>query len=189
MTGAGSSREVIDIETCQDHVQGDGDECPAALAPEVPVCAASVTDSDHLGVTNAGACATFAGSAAGSGDTFLLASLHLSQICEGNAGCGGIDQRGADLIPCTADDTGTRTSVLLPLTTASASTEILDADNTDGSTLVLSVVPTGNPFDAAKVSGGDLSGGQLVGALPALHTVTTGSPFDDSPFSVKLACD
>jgi hypothetical protein len=189
VASSGSALEKIDTATCQDHINGDGNECLAFLSPEVAVCASPMADPHHVSVTNSGACAAFAESASAAGDAFLLASFRLSKTCDGGANCGGVDQRGADGLPCTADDTGLVGSTLpIGLTTASATADILDGDNTNGNSISLASTPVGAVFNPNSVSGGDLAGGALVGAVPGLHTVAA-SPPEDSPFEISVVCN
>jgi hypothetical protein len=188
IAGVATALDKIDTSTCQDHIDGDGDECPALMAPEVPICASPAADTDHLGVTNSGACIAFVDSAGGTGEAFILASARLAKTCDGGLTCGGVDQRGGDGIPCTPDDTGAVSSTFpIAMTTSSAQVAILDADNTDGNSLGLTSIPGGAAFDPDEALRGNLSGGTLVGGLPGLHTGTSGP--SDSPVSITITCE
>jgi hypothetical protein len=194
IAGTGSTLDLIDTESCQDHMSQDldGDECPSALLAAVPICAEPALDPHvaHALTTNAGVCMTFDDSAAAAGDAFLMGSVRLTYACDGAANCGGVNTEGADGIPCTSDDTATQgPTFIFPLTTGTAAGMILDANNTDANSSGGGPF-SGIAFDVPEVSAGDLSAGVLVASVPGLHTNTAaGSPPGDAVLSVSLECE
>lgn len=182
IAGVASPRASVDIQTCQDHVADDGNECPGVLGAGA-ICAATRPDVYHP-VSNAGACVDLNSSAPAPGTSFLMAGIEISVVC--NGGPCGSDNRGPDATACTDDDTALVGRVIAPFTTASADTRILDADTTDGNT-----VEFGSPISGASVSIDPADrrfDGTWVSALPGLHTDDT-ITYTDNLVQLTVVCD
>jgi hypothetical protein len=174
--GLGTSASAVNLKICQDHIQGDGNECSG-------ICSTPQADTEHVGVTNGGACIAFTDDGpAGEGESILLARAQMSVVCDG-VGCGA-DTRGPDTLPCTADDTAPVRKFIVPLTTSESEAEILDADNTDGVTIT-SISSPGAPIDFDNVTPALI--GTWVGKLPGLHGID-GSPDTDDIVRIEVEC-
>lgn len=180
ITGPGTTRPSVDVATCQDHIDGDGDECPALLGSGA-LCATVQSDAVHGGVSNSGACVALSTGAMTAGESFALVAAEFALTCD-NVGCGG-DTRGPDALPCTEDDTSTVYRFSFPITTGDAETSILDGNNTNGNTL-----STGVAISGATVSIGTNKkfSGTWVTAVPAIHALS--GNFDAANY-ITLQCN
>lgn len=159
--------------SCQDSDTSDGDECAAFLGGS-PLCLGSP------GAGTGGVCTNFTTSPATAGSSFALATTQLLLP----------SAAGGDGVFCTTDDTVTPTiPTTIPITTGSATTNLLDGNNTNGNTKTVGPItgtPTPGPFPCAKQQASNLTGLKLVGAFPAADTI--GSPLMDTLSTTTLEC-
>ena len=184
--------------TCQaDAAPVDVNECPGTCGPTTPdeECGSTVgtgcgisTGAAHPGVINGGACLKTTLGPATAGHAFFANTTQITVIFSGQEGTDGID--------CTADDTPVAPGVpsTIPLTTETATANIIDNNNTNGAVLPTGVgacasqeTVTGSLFDCSQVEASNLSGGKLAGAFPALHALF-GPPRKDSITTFALTC-
>jgi hypothetical protein len=164
----GGAAPRINYTLCQDHIVidlGGGifvDECETGGPNEL--CQPDTDDPAHPGVINGGPCLNATTAAAASGDAFFLATTKIQVVLN--------TELGGDGLPCTADDAVATPAVAnqLPQTTGSASAQVLDANNVEGTTISSSLM-NGSPFNCAQVATSNTTGGKTVSALPALHAL------------------
>jgi hypothetical protein len=166
----GSAMPNVSYVSCQDSDTTDGDECATFLGGS-PLCLGSP------GTNTGGVCTNFTTSAATTGSSFALATTQLLLPTAA----------GGDGVFCTADDTVVVTApTTIPITTGSATTNLLDANDTNGNTKTIGPI-TGNPGPScAQNQAGNLSGLKLVGAFPAADTV--GTALEDTLSTTTLEC-
>jgi hypothetical protein len=173
---AGSGGPGINYSSCQDHVVNppDSDECPGMLGAGA-VCAASSPDpyALHAGITNGGACTKYTTTAAGGGKAFANLTVAFTAITEAA-------DKGADMVSCTEDDTAVPgVPSTTPLTTGSASLQILDGDTTNGNVINAGTV-SGLPMNCANVFSSNLAGAKLAGNMSSLHGICPVAPCDEA---------
>lgn len=164
----GGTAPRINYTICQDHIVTDigggifVDECETGAPTEI--CQADTADATHSGVINGGPCLNGTPIAAAPGDAFFLATTKIQVVLEA--------EKGPDTIPCTADDTVAAPTAAnqIPQTTGTASSQVLDANNTEALTINGGPL-TGAPFTCSQVFTSNTSGGKTVSALPALHAL------------------
>jgi hypothetical protein len=210
--GCGSGQAEVSYSLCQDHylqcstsgaeckVDADCpvgqtcvDECETGAPGEVcaPDTADPMTGSAHSLMTNGGACSTFTTAAAVSGGAFVLNST-LIQVTS-------VGDEGGDTDPCTADDISDPSAVgSLPLTTATGTAFLIDANGVDGNVLPFGGGPcpiggsaSGSPFTCSDLFTSVMTGGDLAGAFTGLHalfsTIPT-TPGSDTLTTFSLSC-
>jgi hypothetical protein len=169
-TGA-SAMPNTSYNSCQDSDTSDGDECAAFLGGS-PLCLGSP------GAGTGGVCTNFTTSAATAGSSFALATTQLLLP----------SAAGGDGVFCTSDDTVTLTApTTIPITTGSASTNLLDGNNTNGNTKSIGPVTGAVGPSCAQNQAGNLSNLRLVGAFPAADTI--GSPLMDTLSTTVIQCN
>lgn len=159
----GGAAPRLDYSVCTDHIiEALGDECETAAPGQL--CQPDTDDATHAGVVNGGPCLTPTSVAAANGDAFFLAVTRIQVLLA--------SELGGDGLPCTADDApaSVAAATQIPQTTGSATATVIDANNTEGSTITAGPL-TGSPFSCAGVVSSNTSGGKTVSALPALHAL------------------
>jgi hypothetical protein len=186
--GTGSVRPNIKAQSCQDHVDDDGDECPSTLGVGA-LCASAQPDPEaaHAGTTNSGACFRLSDNGAGgAGTSLILVTGQTWATCNGGA-CGA-DTRGADGIACTRDDTASRgATVMIPMTTDVTEALVLDENNVNGASSTAGP-DSGTPFVVSDVATGALSGGKWMGWRTVLHS-SPGTPATDDIIGYVIECE
>ncbi len=149
-----------DIETQQDHDIGDVNPGCVAGCFERGACQGPLP-GPHRGACNSEVTFTHTGTYAPGGTTLRL------PLAVGIATDAGVDG-----FWCTDDDSYTFRDLpsWIELTTGTNTSSILDADNTAGVTL--GTVDHGVALDCARLEAQDLTGAELVGALPILDVPT-----------------
>lgn len=168
VTNCGGTFPTVDTDVCTDHIVDEGgDECETA-AGTAQFCAPDVVEgagSPHPGVTNGGPCLTLTTGAPATGATFLLITSRIQIILP--------SQKGADGVPCTADDTpaSVARTMTLAQTTGTATSRVIDPNDNAGAA-DLTAGPTGGMLepDCGAAASGDLSD-TSVNAFSALHSV------------------
>lgn len=190
--GASNANLHVDYLACQDH-NTDGVSNPAGATTSGAcsgVCLASTEDtgqagtglSAHPGVINGGVCTDYTASLAVPGDSFINNTTQIAVVLNG--------ELGPDGIPCTNDDTNASpgTPATTSLTTGTAESQIIDADDIDLNALTAGPL-TGAPFNCANIQSSNLSGARVVGAFTALHSLTLGASALDNAVSFQLQCN
>jgi len=189
-----SGNTRVDYTTCQDHTADTPNATGATASGECTsqtTCLQSATDignagsgiSKHPGVVNGGACVTLSPTAGAAGDMFVNNTTQIVVTLS--------TQVGADGLRCTNDDmpSSPGTPGTTSLTTGSADTQVIDADNVEGSNLVpVSGGVVGSLFPCNTLASSTLSGGQIVGAFPALHAIIVGATAFDSTTTFEISC-
>jgi hypothetical protein len=165
----GSSTKV-NFSACQDSDTSDGDECVGTVCQASPAAGTG------------GACLTYTSlPASAAGDAYILSTTRL-RISSAN---------GGDGVVCTPDDTYTATpAAVIPTTTGSATAQVLDYNNTNGSTQtegpIVGAPVSGGASACANARSGSSTGLILAGAFPGADTV--GGPLGDTVTRVTIKC-
>ena len=174
----------VDYDVCVDHTVEDiggilVDECETG-GGSVQVALPDVDDPNHPGVVNGGAVVTFTTGAPSSGESFVVTANKIQVLLE------SLGEFGVDGVPCTPDDSpaiSTPATVQMQ-TTGTATTEVIDSNNTEGNGLTTTTTVSGSPFDCSATQTGGTTG-ETVSAFSALHAIFT---FDQS-VNNTLICD
>lgn len=190
--GCGSGVQKISYVTCQDHIieAANAAGATASGACSGDVCLASAADtgqagtnlSAHPGVINGGACVNNTATGGVAGDAFINNTTQIAVVLNSEV--------GPDGKPCTNDDTNPSagTPATSSLTTGTASSMVLDADNQPGVDINSAVV-TGAAFNCGNIQSSNLSGAKIVGAFPALHSLTLGQSALDQVTGFTISCN
>lgn len=178
----------LSLQTCQDSLIADPssldgsqtDECPTAYAGSncSPGAAASSLDPVS-GSQEGGSCLAIAPAVPAAGAAFVINTISLTPNTN-------TADWGPDAVGCTTDDTVAPGSpATIPFTTATAATQVLDAN----SSLVdaPAVSATGADFDVTSLKAGKLVG-TVVAAFPGMNTNLGASTTDTYTWS-KLICE
>jgi hypothetical protein len=189
-----SGNTRVDYTTCQDHTADVPNAAGSTSSGECAsqtLCLQSAADignpgsgiSKHDNVTNGGACIALSPAAGAAGEMFVNNTTQIVVTLS--------TQVGNDGLRCTNDDTPSSpgTPGTTSLTTGTANTQVIDADNVEGSNLVpVSGSVTGSVFPCNTLASSTLSGGQIAGAFPALHALIVGGTAFDSVTTFEISC-
>ena len=182
----GIGAQQVSYTQCQDHSPsapnqagvGSSGACSGAVclqtqtnAQSDPVDPAEAPDKLH-----GGTCITLSATGGSAGDAFINLS---SQV--------GLDLPGGD---CTDESKFTTlgTPQISPLTTGSAASTILNADDVSGAEIA-SDPASGTLFLCSQLAAGQMPNVKLVGAFPALNTLLIGNVLADSVTGFILVCE
>ncbi len=148
----------------------------------------------HAGACNGKPAISFSGRG-GSGSALLQLNASLSFIADGGLcglASGDLNLYGPDGIPCTDDDPGQQAPAILPVTTGTASGEVIDVNDVHGPKIAPGQICTALPCTAAttgdRVSCTELSNGVVEATLVTAQGFIDEFQLGDNVTTMRLVC-